>query len=155
MVVDPRLPSPLDDYEVDETMLRTYDPDFSPQSTTLGSPVSDPSRPSTPIDPDLLALLPSQLWQPPNVNSLQIWTCPWKGCFHVIDLLHLTDEDMDHPEITDEDKQRLERKQWSRSDVWAREALGYMVDKHHLWHFDDAGIDFDMVGGRVSLYLLS
>ncbi|TBU35262.1 hypothetical protein BD311DRAFT_709628 [Dichomitus squalens] len=150
MAVDARLPYPTHGRKVDEAMLRTYDPDFSPQSTTLGSPVSSPGRPSTPVDPDLLALLPSQLWQPPNVNSLQIWTCPWKNCSYVIDLFHLTDEDMDHQDITEEDKQRFRRKQWSRSDAWAREAFAYMVDRHHHWHFNDAGIDVDLVGDRYA-----
>lgn len=130
-------------------MMRTYDPDFSPPSTTLGSPVSTPSRPSTPIDPDLLAKIPPQVWRPPNVNALLIWPCPWEGCFHTINLLRPTEEDMDHPEITEEDKQRFRNRTWKGpKDVRAREAFMYMVDKHHHQHFQELGIEFDEVNGR-------
>ncbi|KAI1797898.1 hypothetical protein LXA43DRAFT_969096 [Ganoderma leucocontextum] len=144
--------NPDDGLEVDETMLRTYDPDFSPASTTLGSPVSSPSRTSTPVDPDLLASLPAELWHPPNVNALLIWTCPWNGCSHMIDLLHPTDEDMDHPAIPEDGKRRFQSQDasWDGSDVWARDAFGYMADKHHFWHLDQAGIDVEAIGGRYS-----
>ena len=138
--------------DVDETMMRTYDPDFSPLSTTLGSPVSSPSRPSTPVDPNLLASLPPELWHPPNVNSLLMWTCPWNDCLHTIDLLHPTDEDMDHQAISDDDRRRFRSQiaSWDGGDVWARDAFAYMADKHHFWHLDQAGIDVEVIDGRVS-----
>ncbi len=141
-----------DGVDADETMMRTYDPDFSPPSTTLGSPISTPSRPSMPVDPDLFALLPAELWHPPNVNALLIWTCPWNGCSHMIDLRHPTDEDMDHPQISEDDKRRFGSRDasWDGSDVWARDAFAYMADKHHFWHLDQAGIDVEAIGGGVS-----
>ncbi|TBU48316.1 hypothetical protein BD309DRAFT_854147 [Dichomitus squalens] len=143
--VDVYLPEPY----TDEAMMRTYDPDFSPPSTTLGSPTSTPSRPSTPVDPDLLARLPSQLWYPPNVNALLIWPCPWDGCSYTINLLHPKEEDMDHPDITEEDKQRFRSRTWKGPrDVRAREAFAYMVDKHHDYHFRELGIEFDLFNGR-------
>nr|VWO96736.1 Hemagglutinin-like protein [Ganoderma boninense] len=139
--------------EVDLSMMRTYDPDFSPPSTTLGSPVSPPSRPGTPTDPSLLEALPLEMFHPPNVNSLLIWPCPWKGCFHLIDLLHLTNEDLDHPEIPEEDKRRLRSKNvsWDGNDIWARDAFAYMVDKHHRWHLEELGIAIGEVNSRYRL----
>ncbi|KAM5536201.1 hypothetical protein V8D89_010100 [Ganoderma adspersum] len=141
-----------DGLDVDPTTMRTYDPDFSPPSTTLGSPVSSASRPNTPVDPDLLALLPAELWQPPNVSALLRWTCPWNGCSHMIDLLHPTDEDMDHPAISEEDKQRFRNQEasWDGGDVWVRDVFAYMADKHHFWHLDQARIDVETIGGRYS-----
>lgn len=138
--------------EVDVSMMRTYDPDFSPPSTTLGSPVSSPSRPGTPTDPSLLEVLPLEMFHPSNINSLLVWPCPWEGCFHLIDLLHLTNEDLDHPEISEEDKQRLQTEDvsWDGSDVRARDAFAYMVDKHHRWHLEELGIAVDEVKGQVS-----
>lgn len=155
-IIISRSPSPTvasdEGLDVDPTMMRTYDPDFSPASTTLGSPISGPSRPSTPVDPELLASLPPELWNPPNVSALLMWTCPWNGCFYTIDLLHLTDEDMDHPAISEDDKRRFRNQDasWDSDDVWAREAFAYMADKHHFWHLDQAGIDVDVTGDRVS-----
>ncbi|KAM5536202.1 hypothetical protein V8D89_010101 [Ganoderma adspersum] len=139
--------------EVDVSMMRTYDPDFSPPSTTLGSPISSPSRPGTPTDPSLLRVLPLEMFHPPNVNSLLIWPCPWEGCFHLIDLLHLTNEDLDHPEISEGDKRRLQTKDvsWEGSDVQARDAFAYMVDKHHRWHLEELGIAVDEVKGRYHM----
>lgn len=134
-------------------MMRTYDPDFSPPSTTLGSPVSSPSRLSTPVDPNLLVSLPAELWHPPNVNgSTLTWACPWDGCSRKIDLLHPTDEDLDHPAISEEDKQRFRSQEasWDGGDVWARDAFAYMADKHHFWHLNQARIDVEAIGGRVS-----
>ena len=137
---------------MDPTMMRTYDPDFSPPSTTLGSPVSSPSRPSTPVDPDLLASLPAELWHPPSLSAPLKWTCPWNGCLHTIDLLHLTEEDMDHPAISEDDKERFRSQEasWDGGDMWARDAFAYMADKHHFWHLDRARIDVEVIGGRVS-----
>ena len=70
----------------------------------------------------------------------------------MIDLLNLTNEDLDHPEISEQDKQRLRTEDvgWDGSNVQARDAFAYMVDKHHRWHLEELGIAVDEVKGQVS-----
>ena len=75
----------------------------------------------------------------------------------MIDLLHLTDQDLDHPEIPEEDKRRFQSRDfsWDGDDVWARDIFAYMVDKHHRWHLEELGIAVDEVSGRVSILSFS
>ncbi|KAI8995646.1 hypothetical protein BD414DRAFT_248441 [Trametes punicea] len=146
-----RPPSPM----VDDTMLRTYDPDFSPASTPPGSPSSSssglPSRPVSPVDPALAARIPSEFFVPPQVTATFQWVCPVRGCGYLIDLLHLTEENLETEDITEEEKRRLKDKSWNIREDWVREAFGYMVDKHLARHLDEWDIKLEMQGRRVRL----
>ncbi|KAI0655097.1 hypothetical protein C8Q70DRAFT_443807 [Cubamyces menziesii] len=144
-----RAPSPM----FDDTMLRTYDSDFSTTSTPPGSPSSSSSglpdsRPVSPIDPDIVALIPSEFYVPPQVSATFQWACSVQECGYIIDLLHLTEENLATEDITENEKRRLKSKSWNIREDWVREAFGYMVDKHLLQHLDEWGIRLEMQGRR-------
>ncbi|KAI0365265.1 hypothetical protein BV20DRAFT_1046830 [Pilatotrama ljubarskyi] len=142
---------------VDDTRLRTYDPDFSPASTPPGSPSSSssglPSRSPSPVDPDLSALIPSDFLVPPQVTATFRWACTMPNCAYQIDLLHLTDENLASSEhITEDEKRRLRSKMWNVREPWVREAFGYMVDAHWERHLrEDFGIRFEVQGKTFKL----
>ncbi|KAI0669878.1 hypothetical protein C8Q78DRAFT_1038233 [Trametes maxima] len=141
---------------VDDTMLRTYDPDFSPESTPPGTPSSSSSgalsRASSPVNPDIAALIPSSFFQPPQVTATYRWVCT--ECSYMIDLLHLTEDDLTVDEISEEERRKLRGQSWSVRDPWVREAFGYMVDKHlHRHLLDDYGVKIEMQGKSVKVSL--
>ncbi|CDO71581.1 hypothetical protein BN946_scf184911.g51 [Trametes cinnabarina] len=144
-----RPPSP----GVDETMLRTYDSDFSPASTPPGSPSSSssglPSRPPSPVDPALAARIPSEFFVLPQVTATFQWVCPVERCGYLIDLLHLTEENLDTEDITEDEKRRLKSRSWNIREDWVRDAFGYMVDKHLFQHLDEWDIKFEVDGKHV------
>ncbi|KAI0335253.1 hypothetical protein GY45DRAFT_1366832 [Cubamyces sp. BRFM 1775] len=144
-----RAPSPM----FDDTMLRTYDSDFSTASTPPGSPSSSSSglpdsRPASPVDPDIVALIPSEFYVPPQVSATFQWACPVQECGYLIDLLHLTEENLATEDVTEDEKRRLKGRRWNIREDWVREAFGYMVDKHLLKHLDEWGIRLEMQGRR-------
>ncbi|KAH9898382.1 hypothetical protein C8Q73DRAFT_684671 [Cubamyces lactineus] len=144
-----RAPSPI----YDDTMLRTYDSDFSTASTPPGSPSSSSSglpdsRPVSPVDPDIVALIPSEFYVPPQVSATFQWVCPVQECGYLIDLLHLTGENLATEDLTEDEKRRLKSKSWNIREDWVREAFGYMVDKHLVQHLDEWGIRLEMQGKR-------
>ncbi|KAI0361596.1 hypothetical protein OH77DRAFT_1390516 [Trametes cingulata] len=141
---------------VDDTRLRTYDPDFSPASTPPGSPSSSssgfPSRPVSPLDPDLAALIPPEFTVPPQVTATLRWMCTMPNCGYQIDLLNLTDENLATDQITEDDKRRLRSKNWNVGEAWVREAFGYMVDVHWEWHLrEDFGLKIEQRGKAFTL----
>ncbi|KAI0651874.1 hypothetical protein C8Q79DRAFT_1005127 [Trametes meyenii] len=141
---------------VDDTMLRTYDPDFSPESTPPGTPSSSSSgalsRAGSPVNPDIAALIPSSFFQPPQVTATYRWVCT--ECSYMIDLLHLTEEDLAVDEISEEERRKLRGQSWSVRDSWVREAFGYMVDKHLQRHLlEDYGVKIGMQGKSVKVSL--
>ncbi|KAH9849742.1 hypothetical protein C2E23DRAFT_932451 [Lenzites betulinus] len=147
-----RTPSPY----VDDTMLRTYDLDFSPESTPPGSPSSAssgglPSRAPSPVDPRLAALIPASYLQPPQPTATYKWACPEDGCAFMIDLLNLTDADLDPAgdSISADERRRLKSKQWNVHEEWAREAFGYMVGVHQKRHLEERGVTVEMHGKEV------
>ncbi|KAI0639421.1 hypothetical protein C8Q77DRAFT_1081053 [Trametes polyzona] len=143
-----RTPSPY----LDDTVLRTYDPDFSPVSTPPGSPSSassdgPPSRPVSPADPDLIALIPTEFLHPPQPSATFKWACG--HCGYTIDLLRLTDENLDLAGdlISGDGRRRLKANAWSIRDAWACRAFAYMVDGHREKHFDELGLRLEMKNG--------
>ncbi|KAI9063081.1 hypothetical protein FKP32DRAFT_1573292 [Trametes sanguinea] len=143
-----RLPSP------DLTAPRSYyDPDFSPPSTPPGSPSSSssgfPSRSPSPVDPELAAHVPSEIFVPPQPDAALKWVCPVEGCAYLIDLLHLTEENLDNEQIAEDEKRRLRSKTWSVREDFVRESFGYMVDKHFLQHLDERDIMLEWDGKRA------
>ncbi|EIW64656.1 uncharacterized protein TRAVEDRAFT_68417 [Trametes versicolor FP-101664 SS1] len=149
-----RTPSP----EVDDTYLRTYDPDFSPVSTPPGSPSSAssiglPSRPASPIDPNLAALIPSAYFHPPQPTATLKWVCEIEGCGYLIDLLRLTDANIDLAGdlITPDERLRLKGKSWHIRESWARDAFGYMVSAHREEHMESWGFKVVIEGKESKL----
>ena len=137
-------------------ILRTYDSDFSTASTPPGSPSSSSSglsdsRPASPVDPDIVALIPSEFYVPPQVSATFQWACPVQECGYLIDLLHLTEENLATEDLTEDEKRRLKSKSWNIREDWVREAFGYMVDKHLVQHLDEWGIRLEMQGKRVRI----
>ena len=125
--------------------MRTYDSDFSVESD-VPSPWS--SRSPSPAartrpDPDLVALLPSAFFYPPQLTPTLKWMCAAPGCRYIVDLLNLTDENLATDNITERDKQLLRSKRWTVREVWVREAFAYMVDKHHSHHMKEWGIQVE------------
>lgn len=152
-----RTPSP----EVDDTYLRTYDPDFSPVSTPPGSPSSAssiglPSRPASPFDPNLAALIPSAYFHPPQPTATLKWVCEIDGCGYLIDLLRLTDANLDLAGdlITPDERLRLKGKSWHIREPWARDAFGYMVSAHREEHMESWGFKV-VIEGKEVLYACS
>ena len=143
--------STYDDAAVDDTNMRTYDSDFSVESD-VPSPWS--SRSPSPAartrpDPDLVALLPSAFFYPPQLTPTLKWTCAAPGCRYIIDLLNLTDEDLATNLVTEQEKARLRSKRWNVRETWVREAFAYMVDAHYDKHLDEWGIVIQKINGRV------
>ncbi|OSD03420.1 hypothetical protein PYCCODRAFT_1476830 [Trametes coccinea BRFM310] len=130
-----------------------YDPDFSPASTPPGSPSSSssglPSRSPSPVDPDLAARIHSDFFVPPQPNAALKWVCPVAGCNYLIDLLDLTEENLDNEEITEDEKRRLRAKTWNVREDFVRESFGYMVDKHFYQHLDEWDIKLEWDGKRA------
>ncbi|OJT15824.1 hypothetical protein TRAPUB_3422 [Trametes pubescens] len=149
-----RTPSPA----IDDTYLRTYDPDFSPVSTPPGSPSSAssiglPSRPASPIDPNLAALIPSAYFHPPQPTPTLKWVCEIDGCGYLIDLLRLTDANLDLAGelITPDERMRLKGKSWTIRETWARDAFGYMVSAHREEHLEKWGFKVIVEGKEAKL----
>ncbi|KAI0825115.1 hypothetical protein BC628DRAFT_1375590 [Trametes gibbosa] len=144
-----RTPSPY----VDDTVLRTYDLDFSPESTPPGSPSSSssgclPSRAPSPVDPSLAALVPSAFLRPPQPTATFRWVCTEPGCAFMIDLLNLTDADLDPAgdRISSDERRRLKSKRWTVRDEWVGDAFGYMVGAHQEKHLEERGVKVEMHG---------
>ena len=89
--------STYDDGAVDDTNMRTYDSDFSVESDV---PSRWSSRSPSPVartrpDPDLVALLPSAFFYPPQLTPTLKWMCAAPGCRYIIDLLNLIPSQLD------------------------------------------------------------
>ena len=139
-------------------MQRTYDSDFSVDSDVPEYP-SSPSESSSssplpqdvrPLDPDVLLFLPPEFFQPPQPSRALKWACPVPECPYIVDLLNLTDENLDTPHIPALQKARLRQGPWAVHEGWVREAFGYIVDKHYETHLEEWGIVLEIVGGKVS-----
>ncbi|KAJ8472867.1 hypothetical protein ONZ51_g8236 [Trametes cubensis] len=118
-----------------DTMLRTHNSDVSTTSTLTSTPPGSPSssssglpdsHPVSPIDPDI-------------------------ECGYIIDLLHLTEENLTTEDITKDKKHQLKSKGWNIREDWVCEVFGYMVDKHQLQHLDKWGICLEMEGRRFKV----
>ncbi|GBE77954.1 hypothetical protein SCP_0108360 [Sparassis crispa] len=124
------------------TTLRTYDSDFSPESTPPASPSSSsaslPSRPSTPPNPEIMALLPIEFMYPPLLPLHFRWVCPAADCRYMINLLDMSDENC--KALSDEDVRKMKAGGWVIRDRWVRRCFKTMVSAHYDDHLDQMGI---------------
>ncbi|RPD62922.1 hypothetical protein L227DRAFT_651213 [Lentinus tigrinus ALCF2SS1-6] len=147
--------------DVDTYFNSTYDPDFSHPSSddeappTTSEEEEDADTGLIPLtDPEIIALIPSSFRHLPPPPASHKWKCT--ECDYVIDLLNLTQRDLDNPMISYDVRQRLLSKKWNmftERGRWAYEAFLHMVDKHHAEHLDGWGIAFRTIpGGYVAVW---
>ena len=103
-----------------------------------------------PPDPAVILSIPPEFFHPPQPSRALKWECPAPECLYGIDLLNLTDENLDTPNIPADHKARLRVGYWAVHESWVRDAFGYMVDKHYEGHLEEWGIVLECINGRVS-----
>lgn len=135
---------------VDLSVLRSYDPDFSPPSTPDASDSESehslPSRPSTPPNPSIYALIHPAFFNPPRLPTDDFtWVCPVDDCHYRIAMLNLTEENC--AKLDPDDAQRLKAGNWRFREIWVQGCFRWMVSCHFEDHLDKEGI---VVGEDVS-----
>lgn len=141
--------------DIHPAMQRDYDSDFSPPSSAdeLSSDSDDLTpRPAEPPDPAAIALIPLEWLRPPQPTpGTMKWFCCVKSCHHVIDLLNLTEEDLDTERVSPREKKWLRERRWHVKDIWFREAFGCIVDQHQVKHLKEWGVELVQPSGTVSV----
>ncbi|TFK93446.1 hypothetical protein K466DRAFT_580894 [Polyporus arcularius HHB13444] len=152
----PREDDDEDGMDVDEsffnpTTQRKYDSDFSVSSSDNEAPPTSDEEGDVSVglaDPEVIALIPPSFRHlPPRPVSLK-WNCT--ECDYAIDLLNLTQYDLDNSEIPHRTRDRLRSKRWNifrQEDEWVYKAFIHMVDKHHAEHLEERGVAFRRVPG--------
>lgn len=123
------------------TNLRTYDSDFSPESTPPASPSTDaslPSRPPTPPDPEIMKLFPVEFWHPPLLPLNYRWICPVVDCQYMVNLQDLSQDNC--AALSANDVERLKAGGWVLREPWVQRCFKTMVSVHYEAHVDRAGV---------------
>ncbi|EED83933.1 predicted protein [Postia placenta Mad-698-R] len=128
---------------VDLSVLRSYDPDFSPPSTPDASDSESehslPSRPSTPPNPSIYALIHPAFFNPPRLPTDDFtWVCPVDDCHYRIAMLNLTEGNC--AKLDPDDAQRLKAGNWRFREIWVQGCFRWMVSCHFEDHLDKEGI---------------
>jgi hypothetical protein len=124
--------------------------DFSGDSFSTASDSSDES-----VDeclPEFGELIPRQLSQVPELPGPDNrWWCPVPDCGHMVDLQHLTRDDIKALSATT--VFYLMEKKWRsiREDERAKQCFFEMVSKHYEDHFADLGLRFVQTRGTVGI----
>lgn len=133
---------------------RSYDTDITgSEASTLWSD-SDynpiPSRPFTPLSPDLVSRIPIQLRQRPELPLHGFtWYCPVKACRYEINLLSLTDDQRDSMPVEAVDF--MTTPGWSLDQVQVQKLLLDLIEYHYSWHLDEEGVEIlEDATGNVS-----
>lgn len=139
--------------ELDPARAHAYMSDFSRESSSTASESSDES-----VDerlPEFGELIPRQLSQVPELPGPDNrWWCPVPDCGHMVDLQHLTRDDIKALSATT--VFYLMEKKWRsiREDERAKKCFFEMVSKHYEDHFADLGLRFVQTRGRVGIDLI-
>lgn len=127
--------------DLDPARAHAYMSDFSGESSVAASDSSDES-----VDarlPEFGELIPHQLSQVPELPGPDNrWWCPVPDCGHMIDLQHLTGDDikaLPGPTVF-----YLMQKKWQsiREDERAKQCFFETVSQHYGDHFADLGLTF-------------
>jgi hypothetical protein len=147
-VNDPSSSSSSDEF--DPARAHAYMSDFSGDSFSTASDSSDES-----VDeclPEFGELIPRQLSQVPELPGPDNrWWCPVPDCGHMVDLQHLTRDDIKALSATT--VFYLMEKKWRsiREDERAKQCFFEMVSKHYEDHFADLGLRFVQTRGTVGI----
>jgi hypothetical protein len=134
-----------------EDLEHLYDSDFSEASTP---PMSDSDSDSNiSPDPELLALIPRCLWDPPELPIAGfVWTCPVPDCEYSIDFLKLTAENV--AGLLDNEVRFLKNKKWtSIQDGRVTRNFYLMVTVHWDDHLERNGIQLRKSSERKVLLI--
>ncbi|CAL1695800.1 unnamed protein product [Somion occarium] len=142
----PKTPTPPPEEVIpDEEDARSYDSDFSPESTPDWNPSSEasyPSRPATPDSPTLIQKvrdIGTILYHDPDPpDSSMKWWCPVKTCNYMINLLDLTEENT-RP-LDQETIDRLKARRWYLRMGWVMDAWKIMARAHYDDHLHRVGV---------------
>jgi hypothetical protein len=129
-----------------------YDDEFSPASTPAAS---DPEYLSEPaIDPELLALIPRSFSYPPSLPGCDFtWRCDVRRCSYQLNLLNLSDEDVEH--LPKDMVNEVRSRRWA-SVLEDRVVVAFyrMVDRHRRQHLAQWGVEFtDPMTSKVKRFL--
>ncbi len=148
----------VDESFYNPTTQRKYDSDFSVSSSDNEAPPTSDEEGDVNVglatklaDPGIITLLPPSFRHLPPLPVSLKWNCT--ECDYVIDMLNLTQYDLDNSEIPHRTRDKLRSKQWKISrqeDEWVYKAFVHMVDKHHAEHLEEWGVTFRRVPGGVS-----
>lgn len=130
------------DYQNESSAMQTYDPDFSPPSSSESSWESDSSYSCTvpPHDPEIDRLIPRAFAYPPTLGpNTWRWQCEFPKCEYLLDMLNLSEQDTSV--LPSEEARRLRLGKWSIDDGWIQRRFLYMISCHRDQHLDQLGIE--------------
>ena len=137
------------DRQVESSAVQTYDPDFSPPSSSESSWESDSSYSCSvpPHDPEIDRLIPRAFSYPPVLGpDTWRWHCEFPKCEYLLDMLNLSEQDT--TVLASEEARRLRLGGWPIDDEWIQRRFLYMISCHRDQHLGQLGIEVKRGGKK-------